>query len=92
MPIKVTGDLLTNAQNMTQVERDALLIEIYQDVTAQHVKTSFIHDVMRKLDELVANLVANPPGGLMGKMMGGMMGGMPERPASGIVLPPPPGR
>lgn len=93
MAIKVTGDTLTNAENMTQVERDALLIEVYQSITAQHVKVTFVHNVMEQLDKLVSGLMANPPSGMMGKLVSGMMPTMPERPVaskSGLHLPPPP--
>jgi hypothetical protein len=84
MPIEITGDSLTMAQEMTQVERDALLIEIYRELTAQAPKLTAVKGVTDKVGEFLAGILSNPPGGLLGKMMPDMSA------MSGLVLPPPP--
>lgn len=90
MGIEITGDTLQLAQDMTQVERDALLIELYKDQTAQHAKVTFVHNVLEKLDALVGQLVNNPPTGIMGKMVSQFMPEMPAQSPGGLHLPPAP--
>lgn len=75
------SDILTAVKDMPQIERDALLVSLYREVTAQRQFIDEIHN----FTSMVMQLVQNPPGGLAGKMMQSMTGGLSMPP--GVVIP-----